>query len=50
MILSLTPDHFTDYQLLDSGNFWKLERFGNYITIRPEPQAVWDPTQNMGEW
>ena len=50
MILSLTPTNFGDYQLLDSGNFWKLERFGNYITIRPEPQAVWDPTQNMVEW
>ena len=50
MIFSLTPTNFGDYQLLDSGNFWKLERFGNYITIRPEPQAVWDPTQNMAEW
>jgi len=50
MILSLTPANFADYQLLDSGNFWKLERFGNYLTIRPEPQAVWDPTQNMAEW
>jgi len=50
MILSFTPTQFTDYQLLDSGNFWKLERFGTYITIRPEPQAVWDPTQSMSEW
>ncbi len=50
MILSFTPTQFADYQLLDSGNFWKLERFGTYLTIRPEPQAVWDPTQNMVEW
>lgn len=50
MILSLTPQQFTDYQLLDSGNFWKLERFGTYLTIRPEPQAVWMPTQSMQEW
>lgn len=50
MILSLTPKNFNDYELIDSGNFWKLERFGNYITIRPEPQAVWDPTKNMGDW
>lgn len=50
MILSLTPQHFDDYQLLDSGNFWKLERFGTYLTIRPEPQAVWMPTQSMQEW
>ena len=50
MILSLTPRNFTDYQLLDSGNFMKLERFGKYITIRPEPQAVWDNGQGMREW
>ncbi len=50
MILSFTPDKFADYQLLDSGNFMKLERFGSYTTIRPEPQAVWDATQNINEW
>src|SRR5579862_4663488 len=50
MILSLTPQNFTDYQLIDSGNFWKLERFGSFITIRPESQAVWDPSLIMGEW
>jgi 23S rRNA (cytosine1962-C5)-methyltransferase len=49
-ILSLTPENFADYELLDSGNFWKLERFGKYITIRPEPQAVWDPSLSMNEW
>jgi 23S rRNA (cytosine1962-C5)-methyltransferase len=49
-ILSLTPTHFPDYELLDSGSFMKLERFGKYITIRPEPQAVWDPEHKMGQW
>lgn len=49
-ILSLTPTHFPDYELIDSGHFMKLERFGRYITIRPEPQAVWDPEQTMKEW
>ncbi len=49
-ILSLTPTHFPDYELIDSGQFMKLERFGRYITIRPEPQAVWDPEQHMKEW
>lgn len=46
----LTPKNFGDYALLDSGNFHKLERFGKYITIRPEPQALWMPSQDMGEW
>jgi 23S rRNA (cytosine1962-C5)-methyltransferase len=49
-ILSLTPEKFADYELIDSGNFWKIERFGKYITIRPEPQAVWDASLSMNEW
>ena len=39
-MLLLTPQNFKDYELIDVGNFEKLERFGQYITIRPEPQAV----------
>lgn len=37
----LSPTNFSDYELLDCGDFEKLERFGKYISIRPEPQAVW---------
>lgn len=32
-----------DYELLDSGDNKKLERFGNIIVIRPETQAIWRP-------
>jgi len=46
----LTPTHWNDYELLDCGNFEKLERFGQYITIRPEPQAVWDKSLSEREW
>ena len=46
----LTPANFTDYELIDVGGFEKLERFGKYITIRPEPQAVWDKSLSNGEW
>lgn len=46
----LTPTHWKDYELLDCGNFLKLERFGQYITIRPEPQAVWDARLSPSEW
>jgi 23S rRNA (cytosine1962-C5)-methyltransferase len=49
MIL-LTPEHWKDYQLIDCGNFEKLERFGKYVTIRPEPQAVWDKSLSEKEW
>ena len=46
----LTPTRWNDYELLDCGNFEKLERFGQYITIRPEPQAVWDKNLSEKEW
>jgi 23S rRNA (cytosine1962-C5)-methyltransferase len=46
----LSPKHWKDYELIDSGEFEKLERFGNYITIRPEPQAVWDRNLSEKEW
>jgi len=46
----LCPKNWTEYELIDSGNFEKLERFGPYITIRPEPQAVWDKSMNQTEW
>jgi 23S rRNA (cytosine1962-C5)-methyltransferase len=46
----LTPTHFPDYELLDCGDFEKLERFGKYILIRPEPQAVWPKVYSLPEW
>jgi len=39
-----------DYELLDSGNFEKLERFGKFILRRPEPQAVWDKSLTEADW
>ncbi|MEM9985762.1 MAG: class I SAM-dependent methyltransferase, partial [Bacteroidota bacterium] len=48
--LLLTPDHWHDYELLDSGAGEKLERFGSYILRRPEPQAVWQRLLSDGEW
>ena len=49
-MLLLSPKNFPDYELIDCGNFEKLERFGKYITIRPEPQAVWDKMLAEKEW
>jgi 23S rRNA (cytosine1962-C5)-methyltransferase len=46
----LSPDNFSDYELLDCGDFEKLERFGKYVTIRPEPQAVWPKIYAESEW
>lgn len=46
----LYPQTGTFYELLDCGDFEKLERFGDYITIRPEPQAVWSKAWSDAEW
>ena len=37
----LESPHWRDYELLDSGDGLKLERFGPYIFSRPESQALW---------
>jgi 23S rRNA (cytosine1962-C5)-methyltransferase len=50
MIQLLTPQHWKDYELIDCGNFEKLERFGDVITVRPEPQAVWAKILPDSEW
>jgi 23S rRNA (cytosine1962-C5)-methyltransferase len=49
-MLLLTPTHWRDYELIDSGNGEKLERFGEYVLRRPEPQAVWSPSQPVKLW
>ena len=46
----LSPTNWTEYELIDSGNYEKLERFGSTIIIRPEPQAVWDPSTDYKTW
>ena len=46
----LSPSNFTDYELLDSGNFEKLERFGEFVVSRPEPQAIWNKSLPEREW
>jgi 23S rRNA (cytosine1962-C5)-methyltransferase len=50
MISLLTPTHWKDYELIDCGDFEKLERFGNLVLSRPEPQAVWKKTLSAQEW
>jgi 23S rRNA (cytosine1962-C5)-methyltransferase len=46
----LSTAGFADYALLDSGDGRKLERFGQVIVDRPEPQALWRPILEPGVW
>ncbi|HXS14937.1 MAG TPA: class I SAM-dependent methyltransferase [Candidatus Saccharimonadales bacterium] len=46
----LTSTGWPDYELLDSGNGMRFERFGPYTTVRPDPQAIWKPFLPQSEW
>ena len=41
---------WADYELVDSGNGKKLERFGEIVLIRPEAQARWKPALASHPW
>lgn len=45
-----TPSGWSDYELIDSGNGEKLERFGDVTVIRPEVTAIWSPQLSSKEW
>jgi len=47
-ILKTLPS--ADYELIDSGNEEKLERYGKYVLRRPDPQALWNKTLPEIEW
>ena len=39
-----------DYEIVDSGDFEKLERFGPYCLRRPEPKALWHKSMSEEQW
>lgn len=46
----ITPSGWTDYSLIDSGTGEKLEKYGQYILRRPDPQILWRPRQAQNVW
>lgn len=46
----LSVQNWKDYELIDSGEGAKLERFGPYIFVRPEHQAVWPKALPAQRW
>jgi len=48
MIKLFYSKEWTDYELLDTGEGEKLERFGQYIFVRPCEDAVWPKCQTLG--
>lgn len=54
-VIAATPDvmrttGWADYALLDSGGGRKLERYGPYRVVRPEPQCLWTPRLPAADW
>lgn len=39
-----------EYEVLDASGGEKLERWGNYILLRPDPQVLWNTPKNAPEW
>lgn len=39
-----------DYELIDSGDGEKLERYGRYVVARPDPQALWEKSLSAARW
>lgn len=50
MTIESPSPQWRDYELVDSGNFEKLERFGPYYLRRPEPKALWNKSMSENEW
>ena len=43
-------DHWKDYEVIDASCGEKLERWGKYILLRPDPQVIWKTEKTVPEW
>ena len=43
-------DQWIEYELIDASDGEKLERWGNYILVRPDPQVIWSTPRTDPRW
>ena len=43
-------DKWQDFELIDCSKGEKLERWGRYYLVRPDPQAIWDTPRRNSHW
>ncbi len=43
-------DNWNDYEVIDTSRGEKLERWGNYLLVRPDPQVIWDTPRLQKGW
>ena len=47
--LMFVTDSWQDYELLDTGNGMKLERWKDIVLLRPDPQVIWDYSRPLNK-
>ena len=40
-------DHWKDYGIIDTSQGEKLEHWGKYLLVRPDPQVIWNTPRNL---
>ena len=45
-----TADNWKDYEVIDTSGGEKLERWGEYYLVRPDPQVIWNTPKNNKKW
>ena len=43
-------DEWKDYEILDTAAGERLERWGKYLLVRPDPQVIWDTPHAHPDW
>jgi 23S rRNA (cytosine1962-C5)-methyltransferase len=43
-------DNWNDYEVLDTSSGEKLERWGDYTLVRPDPQVIWNTPKHLKAW
>lgn len=46
----IIADRWKDYEIIDASDGEKLERWGSYILVRPDPQVIWDTPRKDKRW
>lgn len=49
-MLIVSAPHWDEYTLLDTGRGKRLERFGKYVLVRPDPQVIWNSRLSEKAW
>ena len=45
-----TANNWKDYEVIDTGSGEKLERWGTYLLVRPDPQVIWESDKRHPGW